>query len=201
MVLGNLELRITRVPFSGEAGPDKPRGRPGAAFRAYVGLTHGAEVGSDCRQSTPTADLSFYYFSTPPHSACRFTCVCRVVPVRSLWDLPWNVVPRGGHACEAPRVVLRGFVDLPLFAQGQHYVFYLSYTTGGGGSVSLITRRLSRTFSGEAAAAASMRCDFPSILAQTSLAGASHTFKPASTTLKLISWRTRTVQTQVQTCT
>ena len=36
-------------------------------------------------------------------------------------------------------VVLRGFVDLPLFAQGQHYVFYLSCTTGGGGSVSLIT--------------------------------------------------------------
>jgi hypothetical protein len=35
--------------------------------------------------------------------------------------------------------VLRGFVDLPLFAQGQHYVFYLSCTTGGGGSVSLIT--------------------------------------------------------------
>jgi len=53
-------------------------------------------------------------------------------------------------------VVLRGFVDLPLFAQGQHYVFYLSYTTGGGGSVSLhhvrhtevmATQRLSTTFS------------------------------------------------------
>ena len=35
--------------------------------------------------------------------------------------------------------MLRGFVVLPLFAQGQHYVFYLSYTTGGGGSVLLIT--------------------------------------------------------------
>ena len=42
--------------------------------------------------------------------------------------------------------------------------------------------RLSR-FSGHAAAASicvSMRCDFPSILAQTSLAGASHTFKPSN---------------------
>ena len=38
--------------------------------------------------------------------------------------------------------------------------------------------RLSR-FSGHAAAA-SMRCNFPSILAQTSLAGASHTFKPSN---------------------
>ena len=52
---------------------------------------------------------------------------------------------RGGHACEAPRIVLRGFVVLPLFAQGQHYVFYLLCTTGGGGSVSLITPPLSRT--------------------------------------------------------
>ena len=66
--------------------------------------------------------------------------MCRVAPVCSLWDLSWSVVPRGGHACRGPRIVLRGFVDLPLFAQGQHYVFYLSFTTGGGGSVSLITR-------------------------------------------------------------
>ncbi len=32
------------------------------------------------------------------------SCVCRVVPVRSLWDLPWNVIPRSGHACRGPRV-------------------------------------------------------------------------------------------------
>jgi hypothetical protein len=31
-----------------------------------LGLTHGAEVDSDCRQFPPTADLSFYYFSNPP---------------------------------------------------------------------------------------------------------------------------------------
>ena len=31
-----------------------------------MGLTHGAEVGSDCRQCPPTAALSFYYFSNPP---------------------------------------------------------------------------------------------------------------------------------------
>ncbi len=29
-------------------------------------MTHSAEVDSDCRQCPPTADLSFYYFSTPP---------------------------------------------------------------------------------------------------------------------------------------
>ena len=89
--------------------------------------------------SVPRQPICRFTFPEPPHSACRFTCVCRVVPVRSLWDLPWNVLPRSGHACEAPRVVLRGFVNLPLSARGQHYVVYLSFTTGGGGSVSLIT--------------------------------------------------------------
>ena len=92
--------------------------------------------------SVPRQPICRFTFPEPPHSACRFTCVCRVVPVRSLWDLPWNVIPRSGHACEAPRVVLRGFVNLPLSARGQHYVVYLSFTTGGGGSVSLITRGL-----------------------------------------------------------
>ena len=92
--------------------------------------------------SAPRQPICRLTISRTPHSACRFICVCRVVPVCVLWDLPWNVVPRSGHACEAPRVVLRGFVDLPLFAQGQHYVFYLSFTTGGGGSVSLITALL-----------------------------------------------------------
>ena len=102
-----------------------------------MGLTHGAEA-----DSVPRQPICRFTFPEPPHSACRFTCVCRVVPVRSLWDLPWNVIFRSGHACEAPRVVLRGFVNLPLSARGQHYVVYLSFTTGGGGSVSLITLRV-----------------------------------------------------------
>ena len=89
--------------------------------------------------SVPRPPICRFTFPEPPHSACRFIRVCRAVPVCVLWDLPWNVVPRGGHACEAPRVVLRGFVNLPLSARGQHYVVYLSFTTGGGGSVSLIT--------------------------------------------------------------
>jgi len=103
-----------------------------------VGLTHGAEVDSDCRQCPPTADLPFYYFSNPPHSACRFMCVSRctgVCPVGSSAERGSSEWSRVRSAA----VVLRGFVVLPLFAQGQHYVFYLSYTTGGGGSVSLIT--------------------------------------------------------------
>ena len=70
-----------------------------------MGLTHGAEVGSDCRQCPLTADMSFYYFSNPPISlVVSSVCVAlTVVPVCSLWDLPWNVIPRSGHACEAPR--------------------------------------------------------------------------------------------------
>ena len=50
-------------------------------------------------------------------------------------------VLRSGLASEALRVVLRGFVVLPLLTQGQLYAFYLFFTTGGGGSVSLITRQ------------------------------------------------------------
>ena len=34
---------------------------------------------------------------------------------------------------------MRGFVVLPLLTQGQLYAVYLFFTTGGGGSVSLIT--------------------------------------------------------------
>ena len=50
-------------------------------------------------------------FPEPPHSACRFTCVGRVVPVRSLWDLPWCVERDSsewsrvrGAACSVARV-------------------------------------------------------------------------------------------------
>ena len=50
---------------------------------------------------------------------------------------------------EALRVVLRGFVVLPLFAQGQHYAVYLFFTTGGGGRwVSLTYHALVRELSG-----------------------------------------------------
>ena len=38
-----------------------------------------------------------------------------------------------------PTNIRCGRTVLPLFAQGQHYVFYLFFTTGGGGSFSLIT--------------------------------------------------------------
>jgi hypothetical protein len=125
------------TPFVQCSGVHTLRYDPGTQLSNVI---CGTDLRCRGRQCPQTADLSFYYFSTPPHSARRFICVCRVVPVRSLCrDLPWNVIPRSGHACRGPRVVLRGFVVLPLFAQGQHYVFYLSCTTGGGGSVSLIT--------------------------------------------------------------
>jgi hypothetical protein len=91
--------------------------------------------------SVPRQPICRFTFPDPPLFACRFIRVCRVVPVCVLWDLSRSVAPRSGHACKVPRIVLRGFVVLPLFAQGQHYVFYLSCTTGGGGSVSLITAR------------------------------------------------------------
>ena len=57
---------------------------------------------------------------------------------------PEDRVLRSGLASEALRVVLRGFVVLPLLTQGQLYAVYLFFTTGGGGSVSLITRGLYR---------------------------------------------------------
>ena len=101
-------------------------------------LTHGAEVGSDCRQCPPTADLSFYYFPNPPFRLSFHLCVSRctgVFPVGSSAERGSSEWSRVRSAA----VVLRGFVNLPLSARGQHYVFYLSFTTGGGGSVSLIT--------------------------------------------------------------
>ena len=42
-----------------------------------MGLTHGAEVGSDCRQCPPTADLSFYISRTPPFRLSFHLCVSR----------------------------------------------------------------------------------------------------------------------------
>ena len=67
-----------------------------------------------------------------------YMCVC----LRSLWDSGRSRVLRSGLASEALRVVLRGFVvlPLPLLTQGQLYAVYLFFTTGGGGSVSLITK-------------------------------------------------------------
>jgi hypothetical protein len=99
--------------------------------------------------STVTAD------SPPRQPICRFT-VSRPPPFRLSFHLysalyrcvfpvgfseaPWPTRGlRSGLTCEAPWVVLRGFVYLPLSAQGQHYVFYLLFTTGGvshGGTVS-----------------------------------------------------------------
>jgi len=90
--------------------------------------------------SVPRQPLCRFTISrTPPFRLSFHPCVSRctgVCPVGSF-------VERGSSEWSRVRsaaVVLRGFVDLPLFAQGQHYVFYLSCTTGGGGSVSLITQ-------------------------------------------------------------
>ena len=76
------------------------------------------------------------FLEPSPRSACRFICECRVVPVRvSSFPVGFSA-PRGlrsGLVCEAPRVVLRGFVYLlvylPLFVRGTHYAFYLFFTT------------------------------------------------------------------------
>ena len=93
-------------------------------------------------ESTSRQPIRRFTVSRPPRSACRFTCVSALYwlcvssfPVGFSEDR----VLRSGLASEALRVVLRGFVVLPLFAQGQHYAVYLFFTTGGGGSVSLIT--------------------------------------------------------------
>ena len=104
-------------------------------------------LNSDSREYIPTADSPFYCFPTPPfrlsfHLCFRvvpkglYRCVCVFVPCGILRG---PRVLRSGLVSEALRVVLRGFVVLPLFAQGQHYAVYLFFTTGGGGSVSLIT--------------------------------------------------------------
>ena len=90
--------------------------------------------------TTPTVTLE----STFRQPIRRFT-VSRTPPFRLSFHLCFRVVPvcvssfpvgsfgeralRGGHACEAPRIVLRGFVNLPLFVQGQRYVFYLFCAT------------------------------------------------------------------------
>jgi len=89
--------------------------------------------------------------SVPRQPLCRFT-ISRTPPFRLSFHLCVSrctgAFPVGSSVerdssewsrVRSAAVVLRGFVDLPLFAQGQHYVFYLSCTTGGGGSVSLIT--------------------------------------------------------------
>jgi hypothetical protein len=75
-----------------------------------VGLTHGVEVDSDCRQP-PLTDLSFYYFSNPPFRLSFHLCVSRctgVCPVGSS-------VERGSSGWSRVRsaaVVLRGLVSL-----------------------------------------------------------------------------------------
>ena len=94
-------------------------------------------------ESTFRQPIRRFTVSRPPRSACRFTCVSALYwlcvssfPVGFSEDR----VLRSGLASEALRVVLRGFVVLPLLTQGQLYAVYLFFTTGGGGSVSLITR-------------------------------------------------------------
>ena len=93
-------------------------------------------------ESTFRQPIRRFTVSRPPRSACRFTCVSALYwlcvssfPVGFSEDR----VLRSGLASEALRVVLRGFVVLPLLTQGQLYAVYLFFTTGGGGSVSLIT--------------------------------------------------------------
>ena len=88
-------------------------------------------VHPDSRSEMGSVDLLFLY---PPvtlvvSSVTVSVCVCRVVPVRvssifvpcgilrAPWPSEWFLVR---SALEAPRVVLRGFVDLPLFCRGQH---------------------------------------------------------------------------------
>ena len=94
-------------------------------------------------ESTFRQPIRRFTVSRPPRSACRFTCVSALYwlcvssfPVGFSEDR----VLRSGLASEALRVVLRGFVVLPLLTQGQLYAVYLFFTTGGGGSVSIITR-------------------------------------------------------------
>ena len=100
-------------------------------------------------ESTFRQPIRRFTVSRPPRSACRFTCVSALYwlcvssfPVGFSEDR----VLRSGLASEALRVVLRGFVVLPLLTQGQLYAVYLFFTTGGGGSVSLchLSRRSSR---------------------------------------------------------
>ena len=93
-------------------------------------------------ESTFRQPIRRFTVSRPPRSACRFTCVSALYRL-CVSSFPVGFSgPRGlrsGLASEALRVVLRGFVFLPLLTQGQLYAFYLFFTTRGGGSVSLIT--------------------------------------------------------------
>ena len=93
-------------------------------------------------ESTFRQPIRRFTVSRPPRSACRFTCVSALYWL-CVSSFPVGFSgPRGlrsGLASEALRVVLRGFVVLPLLTQGQLYAVYLFFTTGGGGSVSLIT--------------------------------------------------------------
>ena len=96
-------------------------------------------------ESTFRQPIRRFTVSRPPRSACRFTCVSALYRFFRLCVSSFPVGfsgPRGlrsGLASEALRIVLRGFVFLPLLTQGQLYAVYLFFTTGGGGSVSLIT--------------------------------------------------------------
>jgi hypothetical protein len=121
--LAPMPARLPLAAAACAAGLRPPQKRP-AAWEASVGGV-----------------LSFYYFSNPPLGrsplvvspvcVALYRCVsCGIF--RGAWL--FGVVTRA--RCRGARVVLRGFVVLPLFAQGQHYV---SCTTRGGGSVSLIT--------------------------------------------------------------
>ena len=95
--------------------------------------------------STSRHPVRRFTVSRPPPFRLSFHLCFRVVPVCvslfSVWDslgpVAFGVVSR---AKKALRVVLRGFVVLPLFTQGQHYAVYLFFTTSGGvGSVSLLS--------------------------------------------------------------
>ena len=92
-------------------------------------------------ESTFQQPIRRFTVSRPPLPLLFHLCF-RVVPV-CVSSFPVGFsgprVLRSGLASEALRVVLRGFVFLPLLTQGQLYAVYLFFTTGGGGSVSLIT--------------------------------------------------------------
>ena len=107
-----------------------------------MGPTHRADADSDSREYIPTADSPFYRFSTPPFRLSFHLCssaLYRLCVSSFPVGFSEDRVLRSGLASEALRVVLRGFVVLPLLTQGQLYAVYLFFTTGGGGSVSLIT--------------------------------------------------------------
>ena len=116
-----------------------------------MGLTHLVDADSDSREYIPTADSPFYCFPNPPVPLVvspvfpRCTGVCDFVPcgiLRAPWPSEWS------RERSAPSSVARVCRLTPLctyFAQGQHYAVYLFFTTGGGGSVSLITTLCSQS--------------------------------------------------------